>query len=37
MHSDYRDKPTYTLILSDDTMEYGKLFQIAIVCEKKEK
>ena len=37
---DYRDKPKLflnTLILLDDTTEYGKLFQIATACEKRRK
>ena len=39
MYPNYRDKPKHflnTLILLDDTMEYGKLFQIATAYEKKE-
>jgi len=40
MYPDYRDKPKLfsgILILLADTAEYGKLFQIATACEKKEK
>ena len=40
MYPDYRDKPKLflsILILLADTTEYGKLFQIATSCEKKEK
>ena len=43
MYPGYEDKLCLTklslniLILGNETMEYGKLFQIATACEKKEK